>query len=245
MQGASQKNVFYENNIQNNEMKEARVLKFHNIPDPDNGPKKFKTNHYFSVKNHFDLFDIGKHYMQLSQSGKKSFSFYAEDSKSCQQTMLGLSSFFNYHQDIKSIMLVENFEKSELKNLLKPPHREERNFNDEYFYEVLSFDGIEILEYDKLRNAALKMGPEGFSQFIASFITESSLILSEMPKIQFINREKEFFFPLIRTIDSLSVIVEPGKSKNKELKELINFSKKYAVEIDGVLFSPDKEKING
>lgn len=242
MQEATDKNTFYAKKIQRNESREARVLKFHHTPTQEKEPKKYKTEHYFSVKNHPDLFDIGKHYLQLSQNGKKNFAFYSSDSVACHHTLLGISSFFNYHEDLKSTIFVESFDKSELVKLLKNPIREERVFKDEYSYEFLNFNGIEVVEYDHLRHVALKMGAELFSQFISSFIAGSSISLCEMPKIKDVNRERELFFPLIKAMDSLSVVIEPGKSSSKEVKEVVDFSKKYDLKIDGVLFSPVKTK---
>lgn len=237
MQNTS-KNVFNDTNFRHDDVKEARVLKFHNVPGVYTGPKKYKTDHYFNVKNHQDLFDIGKHYLKLLNNGKKSFSFYSEDTKFCQHTLLGLSSFFSYHEDIKSIILVDKFETSELKSLLHNPVKEKKTYNDEYAYEVLNFPMLEIIEYSSLKSMAAMMGPEHFGQFIAKLIMDSDLVLIEMPKIESINSEKEFFFPLIRSMGPLSLMVETGKTKNKGIKDFVKFSSKYDIDIEGVLLVP-------
>ena len=200
--------------------------------------KKFKNHNYFGVKNHLDLFEIGKHYTEVYQRGVKSFAFHGDHQKSVQHTILGLSSFFNYHKGVKSLVFLEKFEGSDLAKLLNPTHVEMELLkieDEEESYEVISCDGVDVVEMHKLKHLAFKMGMEAFNEFLENVISNSEIIFWDLPEASSINKEKEFYLPILNVVNSLGLVVDTGISKIKKVKEMSTFAGKYQVNVEGVI----------
>ena len=51
------------------------------------------------------------------------------------------------------------------------------------------------------------------------------------------NKKRELFFPVVRSLESLTLIVEKEVTKKKDVDSLISYFEKYQVPIKGVLFS--------
>lgn len=240
------------------------VLKFHHLPNEKIQPeeeksykkksilalkendsskeikrKKYNSDNYFGVKNHIDLFEIGKHFSYLYQNGIKSLAFYGSTlTPSVQHSILGISSFFNYHKNIKATVFIDKFEGSELSKFLKPTHIEVESAvtgNDEDVYEVYACDGIEIIELSKLKHIAYKMGPTSFSDFLTALIKRSDIVLWDLPPVSTIDKEREIYLPIVNVIDSLSLVVDTGITKRNEIDEMNDFAGKYQIQVEGVL----------
>lgn len=206
--------------------------------------KRFSSKNYFNTRNHLDLFNIGSFYFQEFQKSKKSFGFYAGSSlQDSHETLLGLASYFNYHEDLKVTLVVDNFKKSVLSRYLKESHTEIRSFAQQT-YEVIIADGVEVFEYTTLRHFALKLGRENLELFLDELINDSEISLWDIPDLDIIEQEREFFFQLMRKIDSTSIILSRGKSKAATLKKFLDYTKKYNLRIDGVLFDKGRESKN-
>jgi len=238
------------------------VLKFHNVQSQDTGPvsavkkplltlkkdrtqvevkrKKFKNQNYFNVKNHIDLFETGKYFTHLiEEEGKKSFAFYGNPGlTSVHHTVLGLSSFFNFHKNFKVVLFIEKFEGSELQKFLKPTHSEMEliDAESEESVEYFSCDGVDIVEYCKLRHLAHKIGAEAFSDYLNSWIKRESLVLWTLPQSADLDRDRTFYLPIINAIDSVSLVVDSGKSNRKDLVNMYEFMSKYQIHVEGAVF---------
>lgn len=200
--------------------------------------KKYNSKNYFGVKNHVDLFEVGKHYTNLSQSGMKSLAFYGNKQKSVHHTMLGLASFFNYHKGMKATIFVDKFAGSDLANFLKPTHIEAEMVSESYeedTYEIYACDGIMVIELYKMKHLAVKMGTDAFQEFLEKIVADSEVVFWDLPKSETINKEREFYLPILNVVDSLSLVVDTGITKIKEIKEMNIFASKYQVALEGVL----------
>ena len=200
--------------------------------------RRFNSETYFNAKNHLDLFNVGSFYYQEYLTGKKNFALYAENSnEDVHESLLGFASYFNYHEDLKVTLVTNNFQHSILSKHLKNVHHEVRYFkSEEYFYEVIVSEGIEILEYSALRHICKKLGRELFDGFLDEILGQTDVSFWNVPSLELVDREREFFFPLMRKMDSTSVVLTKGKSSATELKKIINYAAKYSLKISGVLF---------
>ena len=200
--------------------------------------KKFSNHNYFGVKNHVDLFEVGKHYANLHHSGMKSFAFSGDQNSSVHHTILGLASFFNYHKSIKAIVFIDKFEGSKLAEYLKPTHVEVEFIdlkNSDDTYEVYSCDGIDVIELTKLKHIAMKMGIDSFQEFLRRIVNDSEIVFLDLPESRSINKEREFYLPILDIINSLSFVVDIGSTKINQVKEMNIFANKYQVAVEGVL----------
>lgn len=201
--------------------------------------RRYNSEIYFNAKNHLDLFNVGSFYYQEYLAGKKNFALYAGNSKEdVHESLLGFASYFNYHEDLKVTLVTNNFQHSLLSKHLKNVHHEVRYFqSEEYFYEVIVSEGIEILEYSALRHICKKLGRELFDSFLDEILGQTDVSFWNIPSLELIDQEREFFFPLMRKMDSTSVVLTKGKSSASELKKVMNYAAKYSLKISGVLFN--------
>ncbi len=198
--------------------------------------KKYNSNNYFDVKNHSELFDLGKYFLQLNNNEKKNFGFYCDSNELLAQTMVGLSAFFNYHENKKVTMIVDRYESSSYKKLLPLEHVEAHKINEEVELDYIVSGGVELIEMNQLKHVFYKYGSEVFSRVIKEILEESDLVFSEFPKMQEIEKDRELYFDLNRSIDSLILIANKGASKAKDFKKVIDYSRKYNVPVEGVVF---------
>lgn len=201
--------------------------------------KTYNSKNYFGVKNHIDLFEIGKKYSDLIKGGIKSLAFIGDEhTVSTHHTLLGIASYFNYHHDCKVTILIERFEGSELQKFLTPTHLEVEliNSDDANTLESYSCEGIDIVEISRLRSTLKKEGPEVLTNFLASLVASAQVVLWDLPQFKRIDSEKEFYLPLIESVQSLSLIVHKGFSKQEGIRSNYECAKKYQMRVEGVLF---------
>lgn len=207
--------------------------------------KKYKSKNYFGVKNHFDLFEIGKHYSQRVEEGCKSFAFLGKSqSVSTHHSILGLASYFNYHKNMKVVVFTENFKGSELQKFLTPTHIEAEMVDEceEDTIESYSCDGIEVVDLSKIRHIAHKIGAEAFMNYLHNYIERSELVFWDLPELKQIDKEREFYQPIISNLHSLSLIVEAGVTRQDEVKKIYAFAGKYQIKMEGAIFYRKKVK---
>ena len=92
--------------------------------------KRFKCDYYFKVANHQELFKLGQRYTQDFLEGKKSFALTSISScTTTEESMLGLSSYFNYHHELKATLIVNSIEETKILKSMPVLHREIRCFD--------------------------------------------------------------------------------------------------------------------
>jgi hypothetical protein len=214
------------------EKPKAEIIQLH----PEKKKKCYSSEHYFSAKNHLDLFNIGNFYFQEFKKGKKNFALYADkDEMNSHDTLLGLASYFNYHESVKATIIIENFATSSIAKHFKNTQRELRNY-DSIELEVLNTDGIDIIEFSSLRHLCKKLDREGFENLIEKIFLITEISFWDFPNLKNLDDDKELYFPLIQKINSFSVLLSRGKSKSSHLKNFLSYAKKYNMKVDGVLF---------
>ena len=201
--------------------------------------KKYNHDNYFGVRNHIDLFIIGKRYLDLQKSGVNSFAYCGnQTTKSVQHTILGLASFFNYHSNIKATVFIDKFNGSGLSKFLTPSHVEMEAFGEidsDNFYEIYVCDGIEIYELQSFKKIVQKIGHEAFSQLLMKIKKESDVIFWDLPSTTSVDQERDIYLPILNVIDNISVVVDTGITTIKNVKEINEFAEKYQIKIEGFL----------
>ncbi|MDO9182284.1 MAG: hypothetical protein Q7U04_07735 [Bacteriovorax sp.] len=201
--------------------------------------KKYNNINYFGVKNHIDLFEVGRYYTNLQQTGLKSLAFYGnQNTPSVHHSILGIASFFNYHKNLKATVFINKFEGSELAKYLKPTHIEVELINqdtDDDSYEIYACDGVEIVDLSKLKHIAYKIGPDAFTEFLARIVKSSDVVFWELPKASAMDRERELYLPILNIVDSLTLVIDTGISKQNEINEISELAGKYQIPLEGVL----------
>ncbi|MFT6070239.1 MAG: hypothetical protein ACJAT2_001766 [Bacteriovoracaceae bacterium] len=196
---------------------------------------------YYKAKDHVELFKTGSQYLKDFKEGLKSFAFSSYDLDLIRQkTVFGVSTFFNYHTDVKTLIVSEGMAHSFYYDYMKIEEKEDRQvFDEELTYEVGISEGIELLDFNHLKKISKKIRTYDFEDFIDFLVDSYDLILWDMPEVSVLDSQKEIYFPIIRSLDSVSLIVAKDKTRIKEVHDLVGYYKRYQVEIKGLLYNPD------
>ncbi|MBK25449.1 MAG: hypothetical protein CME70_15750 [Halobacteriovorax sp.] len=196
---------------------------------------------YYKAKDHVELFKTGSQYLKDFKEGLKSFAFSSYDLDLIRQkTVFGVSTFFNYHTDVKTLIVSEGVAHSFYNEYMGIEKNESRQvFDEDITYDVGVTNGIELMDFEQLRKVSRKIRTFDFEDFVDFLVDSYDLILWDMPEVSVLDNQKEVYFPIIRSLDSVSLIVAKDKTKIKEVHELVGYYKRYQVEIKGLLYNPD------
>ncbi|MBT5092872.1 MAG: hypothetical protein HOM21_01430 [Halobacteriovoraceae bacterium] len=203
---------------------------------------KVHNGYYYRAKDHVELFKMGSSYLRDFKDGIKSFAF------SCvglptdrEKTVFGVSAFFNYHSDVNMVIVTENFDSSFYSEFVGKFETEKRNVPEEdLFYKVHVAKGFEVIELTELGKIERKIRNYDFEDFLDHLVDSYDLVLWDLPEIDSMNSFKELYFPVIRTLDNVSLIVGQNKNMMDDITQMIEYFKRYQVTIKGLLFAPDR-----
>ncbi len=200
------------------------------------------THHYYRAHDHMELFKVGSSYLRDFQSGVRSMGFSSYNLKNeGEKTIFGISAFFNYHNDLKICVITNRLEDSFYASILEDMSVRTDLYNDEWVeYELYHAQGNDFIEYSEIGNVECQSNHSGPEYFIDFLLEKYDLILWDLPTLEIMNSSREIFFPIVRTLESLTLIVGGEVSKGKELDALVSYYQKYQVPIKGVLFSDPK-----
>ncbi|MEE3078071.1 MAG: hypothetical protein VX341_01945 [Bdellovibrionota bacterium] len=194
---------------------------------------------YYKAVNHIELFKLGDTYLQDYNRGIKNIAFNSLDSTSDREkTVLGISSFLNYNARITVTVVTDEFEKSLYKELIPDLEETTKSLGfDDITYNCLTINGIEIVDYAELWNAITQVKDSHLEELIEAFTELADIILWDLPFLSKMDAKKELFYPIIRYLDNVSLIVKSNISKYKELDSVKDYFEKYQVPIKGLVLA--------
>jgi hypothetical protein len=183
------------------------------------------------------------------KNGLKNFAFSAGDSEQSQpETILGLTNFFNYYQDIKILVIAANLLHGPLKKFAKEAQMKniliDGSNSSLCLFKHKMFDLIDLQEFYHLKQA---QQVEGLVSSLPKILEQYDMVLWSLPPISEMEKHIDTFFPLSMEIDSLTLLVSVGTSTVKTLTEIKTFFDKYGIPIKGCLLdknAPVKKKFS-
>jgi len=199
---------------------------------------------YYRAKDHMELYKVGSSFLKDFNSGLKSFSF-----ASCgmalqrEKSVLGITSFFNYHEDINICVITKDLAGSFYSSIAEGFSVKPREiFDEDLTYDVHHAGGFDIVELGELKKVERKLRNYDFEQFLDHLLDSYDLILWDLPDLKILDANKELYFPIIRSLDSVSFIVGKNISKASEITSMISYFNRYQIQIKGLLFSEEAPK---
>ena len=203
------------------------------------------NGYYYKTVDHVELFKTGTAYLEDFKNGLRSFAFSSlgvTDSK--QKSIFGICSFFNYHTDVNTLIVSEDFKKSffsfyikELKPKNKPI------FKDGESYKLYSGPGFDILDFYEVKKIYSKVSHYDYEEFLRELTNKYDLVLWDLPNMDILDENKEIFFPVIRMLDNVSLVVRGKETSINHIRSLADYYSKYQVDIKGVLFDSKKKPL--
>lgn len=194
---------------------------------------------YYRVKNHIELFKLGDSYLRDFNRGVKSLAFHScTNSEEREKTVLGVSSFLNYNAKITVTVITDNLKKSLYHEHIKELEEIKKNIeNETVTYTSYVTQGVEFVEFSELCDVMYQLGNTSFEDFIESFIENSDVVLWDLPNLIEMDNKKELYYPVIRSIESVSIVVETNESKYKEITNAKDYFDKYKVPFKGFVIA--------
>ena len=206
--------------------------------------KKTKTKRskfFYEVANHQEFFKMAGSYYSDFQKGIKSFAFSSTGYHSSQQKcILGVASFFDHREDPSILIVSENLTQGAFKPVMDETFECSFPFSSEEEIDTLQvhsfYDHFDLMNLDtflKLENN----NETGLDQYevVDQVFSSYDLVLWDVPHLNKIQESPEFYYPMIMKFDYLSVIVSHSKSKEKDIKSVIDFYSDYGIQLKGFL----------
>lgn len=204
--------------------------------------KKTSNRYFYKVKNHHELFKIGKSFLDDYYKGVKCFAISSTGYQTSQQkSILGVASFFDHEEDVKIAIVSDNLVHGVFKEIIFAAQPGEISLVDNsvsceayHFYDHFDFINLDQLlqkgKQEQNENAAT------FDEIFDDIINRYDVIFWDVPELHKIQKESELYFPMIMRFDSLSIVVAPGTSDAKNIQVIRNFFQDYGINLKGLLF---------
>ncbi len=194
---------------------------------------------YFKTKNHLELYKTGIQFQTDFEQGLKSFAFNSIGEEAvAQKTIIGLASFFSYHQGLFSTVVTTSYKNSFFAKFL-PDLKVRHKAIEGVTYTVYEGPGIEIIEYAQFRSVLENTRVDTFENFLNTFIYNSELVFWDFPHQKVMDTQREVFFPLMKRLSNISIIMERSRTKANDLKYLIDYYSRYNVSVKGVMLAAE------
>lgn len=208
--------------------------------------KKNRSNksYYYKAKDHMELYKVGSSYLKDFKAGLKSFSFSSSGiAYDREKTVFGICSFFNYHEDLNICILTADLMKTFYNEICDD--FEEKNmqvFDEDLSLNVYKAKGFDLIQYKDLKKVERKIKDYDFETFIDYLTDRYDLLFWDLPELSVLDSNKELYFPIIRTLDNVSLVVKKDVSKISEIGSMVSYYNRYQVDIKGLLYSSDLKK---
>jgi hypothetical protein len=203
------------------------------------------NGYYYKAVDHVELFKTGTSYLEDFKNGVRSFAFSSlgvTDAR--QKSIFGICSFFNYHTEVKTLIVAEDFKKSffsfyvkDLKPKIKPIYK------DGETYQIYSGPGFDVLDFYEVKKVYSKVPHYDYEEFLRELTNKYDLVLWDLPEMEILDANKEIYFPVIRMLDNVSLIVRSKETNLFQIRSLADYYSKYQVDIKGILFDNKKKKL--
>lgn len=200
---------------------------------------------YYKAVDHVELFKTGTSYLEDFKNGVRSFAFSSlgvTDAK--QKSIFGICSFFNYHTEVKTLIVAEDFRKSFFSFYVKDLKPKEKPiYKDGATYRIYEGPGFDVLDFYEVKKIYSKVPHYDYEEFLRELTNLYDLVLWDLPDMEVLDANKEVYFPVIRMLDNVSLIVKGKKTSVVQIRSLAEYYSKYQVDIKGVLFDSSKKKL--
>lgn len=206
------------------------------------------NGYYYRAVDHVELFKTGASYLEDFKNGIKSFAFSGLGlDQSKQKSIFGICSFFNYHTQVRTLIVAKDFKKSFFSFYITDLKvKEKAIYKDGQSYRYYQGDGFDILDFQELKRVYTQVAHYDYEEFLRELTNRYDLVLWDLPEMDILDSNKEVYFPIIRMLDNVSLIVKGKQTNIFEIRDLADYYSKYQVDIKGVLFDtglkPSKKK---
>lgn len=198
-----------------------------------------QNKYFFKVKNHDEFYQMGRSFHEDYKAGQKFFLFsHLAAGFEQQQSILGVASFLQYFDKVNVLIISSNLDQDFFKGILQNVEGEKlritpKETNTGYF---LFHEGMTFLDANsiKTKNAGDLLN---YEQVISNLHNLFDCILYDLPDVMGNKPYLDFYFPIYKTADSVSLVFAKNSSTFKGVSEVIHHFNSYNVRIKGALMA--------
>ncbi len=201
-----------------------------------------QNKYFFKVKNHNEFYQVGKSFQEDYQKGQKFFLFANLGARADQQrTILGIASFFQYFEQMKVLIISSQLNSSFFHNILKDAPMEKLCISTKHtntaqfiFHNEMTFLDAHSLKEQKATNT---LNYEGVFDYLHHLF---DCILYDLPDVSKDKDHLDFYFPIYKRADSVSLIFLKNSSSFTGVESMMKQFQSYGVRIKGALLAEQK-----
>ena len=201
-----------------------------------------KSEQYFyRAKTHNELYHVGRQYYADYKNGMTHFGFYGHGLRETREkTVFGLYAFFTHEIDTKITIFTSSLDRSFYSKVIEGLESEKRIIKGEDItFVVHRSNNLEIIEFSALEKVVREMQRYTIEDLLVAYFAKSSIVFWDLPEIDKMAMSKEIFFPIIRHIGNVSILIAANFSKAADFSNTLNYFKKCGTLLKGVLMKPD------
>ena len=194
---------------------------------------------YYKVKNHIELFKLGDSYLRDFNRGIKSLAFNSSGMKGeREKTVLGVTSFLNYNAKITVTVVTDDLQKTLYHNHIQDLEEVKKPIlGEDASYTCYATQGVEFVEFSEICDVMYQLGNTSFEEFVDQFVEGADVVLWDLPELKEMDNKKEVFYPVIRSLESVSLVVKANESKYTDLHQVKDYFEKYKVPFKGLVLA--------
>lgn len=199
------------------------------------------ADYFYQFENHTELYKLGSLFKRDFENGVRNFAFFGhEDERPTHRTILGLASYFAQKYDkINTLIIGDNFDRHELKDLISSKSLKNISLKDGKFPQIDKLKtSPEFLSYSELAKFYdIKSSPTFFYKFLEESLDDYDIIFWEVPSLEEYQNNRSFYHPMIKIFELVSLIVNYKEFTYTDLNQVLSFFKNYEIEIKGIIES--------
>jgi hypothetical protein len=225
---------------------EGRIDNVTSLSDYKSAP--IKNNPIYKIKNHQELFKIGKSFLKDYRMRTSSFAIASAGYMEAQRkTVLGLASYFDQVLTGVSILVIcDGIDEKVFKDMIDVSNVEQFDFDHEIAIQVYNFnDKIHFADMNEIiQLKTTSLSSTEFSNKLSHLVDGFDILLWDVPEISEIKNNIESYFPIINQFHSLSVIIGRELTSKTEVERLKTFFENYNINLKGVLFNDMSDEVS-
>ncbi len=197
-----------------------------------------KNSYFFRAKDSAALFKLGSTFYELYKTGINHFSFsHLRDSDAQKKSILGIASFFHYHENLKILVVTQS-----LLNSCFSEFRDVKNLESatvpsftEFEYNFYRHEGINYLEIDEIIEKSKTHQIKDQVYLLQNLISAFDVVLFDLPEVSQMKEHYDTYFPILQIVQNVSFVIGMEKATFTEISSLKSFFENYKVKINGVI----------
>lgn len=219
-------------------LKKDNIINLQDSTKIKKGPTK-KKGFFYKVENHSELFKLGSSFLQDYNKGLKSFAIGSTGYQNSQQkTILGLASFFDHYSDYRIAIISDNLFNSTFNSVISESTESELHFGNNFEkIKIFNFhDHFDFIDLNILLDVGSSHLQESVEQKVEEVMNYYDIVFWDIPELEKIKEEPESYYLMIRSFDSLSIVVSSTNCSESDLENIKSFFQSYSINIKGLLF---------